>query len=139
MDSEIEQSLKQGSYTATVKGTRQSGKSSLLVRLQHYAETSGSRTFYLDFQLVDRQFFKDLPTLFLYMAKKISREMKTTVKPASLWDNGLGAKDNLTYFIEETLLAVEKSEVVFFFDEVDRLFDYEFKDDFFCSCPGLAQ
>ncbi|UCH96334.1 MAG: AAA-like domain-containing protein, partial [Candidatus Aminicenantes bacterium] len=77
-----------------------------------------------------------LDTLFQYLARKICRVFKTTVKPDDCWDEYLGAKENITEFIKESLLEQAQSPVLLLMDEVDRLFNQPYRDDFFAAVRG---
>ena len=52
--------IRSGGVTIPIKGPRQMGKSSLLMRMIDDAARSGKRVVYLDFQLFDRKTFEDI-------------------------------------------------------------------------------
>ncbi|MGD2084613.1 MAG: AAA-like domain-containing protein [Candidatus Aminicenantes bacterium] len=131
----IEQIQKKGT-TVIVKGSRQMGKSSLLVRAQAEAKKQQQQCCYLDFQFVDQSHLTGLDTLFQYLARKMCRVFKTTVKPVDCWDDYLGSKENITEFIKEALLEQAQSPILILMDEVDRLFNQPFRDDFFSTIRG---
>ena len=135
-DQTIGQLVLQEGVTVLVKGPRQVGKTSLLARAQAYAKAEGLRTLYIDFQLTDESRFASLDTLLRYLAAKIAREFRPAVKPGDLWDELLGATDNLTDFIEQALLEPAQRPIVFAFDEVDNLFKYEYRNGFFAMIRG---
>ena len=119
--------------TTVIKGARQTGKSSLLARAYASAKEQQRKVFYLDFQLVDDARLESLEDLFQYMAYRIERTFKTSIKSRAVWDDFLGAKDNLTDFVEDAVLSEAGAPVVFLFDEVDRVFDCAFRGDFFAT------
>ncbi len=135
-DDKIFSIIKTQGTSIILKGPRQIGKSSLLVRANAEAQANKQQTCYLDFQFIDSTQFQDLRTLFQHLANKIARGFKTSNKPSEIWDENLGAKDNLTYFIEESLLCKIETPILLLFDEVDRLFDCPFRDDFFATIRG---
>ncbi|MCP5107440.1 MAG: toll/interleukin-1 receptor domain-containing protein [bacterium] len=128
----INQIARNGS-TTIVKGSRQMGKSSLLARAHAEAKKQGRQSCFLDFQFLDNSHLKSLNTLFKYLAQKLCRSFKTSVSPTESWDDYLGPKDNLTDFIKEALLEDAREPVLILLDEVDRLFDCPFRDDFFAT------
>ncbi len=135
-DDELENQITQQGETTIVKGPRQMGKSSLLARAHARVKEQGHPSFYLDFQLLDEAKLDSLSQLLPHIANKIARELKTAVKPKDMWDENLGPKDNLTYFIEEAVLAEAEKPVFVFLDEADRVFPYPYRNDFFAMIRG---
>jgi len=129
-DNAVEQALHGNGCTVVVKGPRQSGKSSLLARICASANAGQKRVCYIDLQLLDHGQFASLGVLLRHMAWKIARVLKTQMKPEP-WEDNLGHKEMLTAFIEDGVLGDSKGTAVFVLDEVDRVFDYPYRDDFF--------
>ena len=135
-DSQFETQVQSHGTTTIVKGPRQMGKSSLLTRADVAAQHQRQPAFYLDFQFIDTPQLASLESLLRYLARRFARFFKTTIKPDPFWDEGLGAKDNLTDFIEEALLSGATSPILFLFDEADRIFNQPYRDDFFATVRG---
>lgn len=135
-DERFEELTQLAGQTIIVKAPRQFGKSSLLARADIHMQTNERPPFYLDFQFVDAKYLEDLDSLMRYLARKLARHFRTRIKPNEFWDDGLGAKDNITDFIEENLLADAASPILFLFDEADHLFSRPFRDDFFATVRG---
>jgi hypothetical protein len=135
-DAELLDQIRKTGSTTIVKAPRQMGKSSLLARAHAEAKQLQMRSWYFDFQFIDKNHLASLDTLFRYLAHMICREFKTTLKPGECWDAFLGAKDNLTDFIRNALLEDAGAQVLILLDEVDRLFDCSFRDDFFAAIRG---
>jgi AAA-like domain/TIR domain len=135
-DRAVERLVVQEGQTIVIKGSRQVGKSSLLARALKHARDKEIATFYLDFQLIDSHHLESLGNFFKYLAIRISRNFRTQIKPADIWDELLGEKDNITDFIEKALLNSAEMPVIFVFDEVDRVFRYGHRDDFFATLRG---
>jgi hypothetical protein len=129
-DAILERELQGDGATVVVKGPRQSGKSSLLARTCSIARDRQLPTCYFDFQLLDREQLIGLKPLLRCLARKIARHLKTAIAPEP-WDDSLGDKEMLTVFVEEALLSKTAAPVLFVFDEVDRVFDFPYRDDFF--------
>ena len=119
--------------TTIIKGARQMGKSSLLARANAAARAQQRQIFYLDFQLLDDAELESLKLLFQSLAYGIEKAFNTPVKARAFWDDFLGVKQNLTNFIEHAVLSRADTPVVFLLDEVDRVFDHPYRDDFFST------
>ncbi|HKQ75600.1 MAG TPA: AAA-like domain-containing protein [Blastocatellia bacterium] len=135
-DEKFEELVGLSGQTIIIKAPRQFGKSSLLSRADVAAKQNERQAFYFDFQFVDSKHLESLDALMRYIARKLARHFKTLIKPDQFWDDDLGAKDNITDFIEEALLADASSPILFLLDEVDRLFNSSFRDDFFSTVRG---
>ncbi len=135
-DARFEELIRLPGQTIIVKAPRQFGKSSLLSRADINAQQNERPPFYLDFQFVDAKYLESLDSLMRYLARKLARHFRTLTKPDEFWDDGLGAKDNITDFIEDALLADASSPILFLFDEADHLFNQSFRDDFFATVRG---
>lgn len=135
-DAEIRPLVVSAGATVVVNGPRQIGKSSLLARARGHANAGGVKTCYLDFQLLDQADFTSLETLLRRLMRKIARAFKTAKQPNDFWDTQLGAKDNLTNFMEETVLAATAAPILLLLDEADLVFNYSYRDDFFGMLRG---
>ncbi len=135
-DHEVLRHIQKKGTTVIVKGPRQMGKSSLLVRALAEAKKHNHQCCYLDFQFIDPPHLTGLDSLCRYLAGKISRVFKTAVKPGDCWHDDLGCKESITAFIQEALLEPAQSPVSIFMDEVDRLFSQPYRDDFFSTIRG---
>jgi hypothetical protein len=130
-DDEIEKILQRQGTTTTVKGARQMGKSSLLVRAAEQAKKQGCLVCYIDFQRIDESKLAELNSLLLYLMHRLARDFKTSRKPDDYWNEFLGAKDSATEFMEDAVLADPQQQVVLMLDEADRVFNYGYRNDFF--------
>lgn len=120
--------------TATVRGARQMGNSSLLARAHAAALGQGQAVAYIDFQLIDRDKLCDLDSLLRYLAARLARALKTAQGPEDYWDPMFGPKDSLTEFVEEAVLEPATDQVSLLFDEADRVFEQSaYRDDFFAT------
>jgi hypothetical protein len=129
-DHEVTRLVSVAGRTVLIKGPRQVGKTSLLTRAKASAERSGHRVVYIDFQLIDDAHLKSLKTLATYLAHRIGRTLRSAIKPGDVWDDYLGAAESLTDFIERILLA-DPAPVTLCCDEVDRIFDQDYRNAFF--------
>lgn len=132
-DSQIIEQISQKGSTTIVMGPHQMGKSSLLARAHAVAKIVNQQSCFFDFQMLDESNLTNLDQLFKYLALRIYRTFKPKIEPSESWDEYLGPKQNLTRFIKKVLLEKTQLPVVILLDEVDRLFNYPFRDDFFAT------
>lgn len=122
--------LKRG-RTVSIKGGRQTGKSSLLARANFHAKNNGYSVVYVTFDMIDENYANTLDTMLHYLADVIAKTLKISIDPQSYWSTSLPAKMKLTEFLRESVLATLSNPVILAMDGVDRLFRYSFKNDFF--------
>jgi hypothetical protein len=135
-DEQAERLVRQPGETILIKGPRQVGKTSLAARAQAHAESNGQRTCYIDFQSIDEKRLRDSSTLLPYLAARMARDFRTTVKPSDVWDETLGDTDSFTDFLQQAVLATADAPVVVCLDEVDSVFKYPYRDNFFGMLRG---
>lgn len=138
-DQDVERLVGMQGSTTIVSGPRQVGKSSLITRALRHATGQDQAAVYVDFQLVDERHLRTLGEIFWYLAGRISRVLNTHLRPADVWDradDSVGEKEGLADFIHRAVLATAERPVVLVFDEVDRLFDRDYRDDFFATVRG---
>lgn len=131
LDDLVENTIEQSGVTVLVKGSRQTGKSSLLARLFQHASDLGQPAVYIDFQRLDATRMIDLDALLRYLADLLTIKLKTNANPDRHWSIPLGPKDKLTSFIETEILSHAPSPILLLLDEVDRVFARPYRDDFF--------
>jgi len=124
VDRKIHDLLENPGATVTIKGHRQSGKSSLLARLHARAVEAGRACCILDFQGLDAEMLKTTKELFPALAQNIADGLDLDVDPSVGWSARRGAKQNLTIFLEKHVLALFDRPVLLLFDEADLTFRY---------------
>jgi len=124
VDRRIQDLLENPGETVTIKGYRQSGKSSLLARLHARAVEAGSASCILDFQGLDADVLKTSKDLFPALAQNIADGLNLDVDPGVVWSARRGAKQNMTIFLEKHLLPLLDRPVLLLFDEADLTFRY---------------
>ncbi len=135
-DAQFESRIQLAGETIVVKGMRQMGKSSLLAAAMASARQRKQKIFYVDFQLVDHEHLRTLDILLDGLAWRLADELDTAIKPDEVWNTRLGAKASLTKFIEKAILADAASPILFFLDEADLIFNYDYRDHFFSLIRG---
>jgi hypothetical protein len=113
--------------TICIKASRQMGKSSLLVRYMAKGKALGKRLIWIDFQTFSESELSDFPTLLYSLAQILARQSGAEFHG----DLSFKSQGDITYFIEDKLLAQIDAPVVIGLDEVDRLLGRPYQSDFF--------
>lgn len=131
-DAEVKREIARRGSITTIRASRQTGKSSLLVRGIHHARNNGAKIINVDLQRVDRDCLVNPDAFLKYLASFIARKLR--LDPAIVeqaWEGSLGPQDKLTYLMEDHVLYPAESRVILAMDEVDRLLDTDYHTDFF--------
>lgn len=123
--------------TITIEGPRQMGKSSLLVRTAAAAQKLGKRVAFLDFQLLDR--FQsgdpgrrdDAGLFFRHFSTWIADRLGLADRVAEFWIEQASPSQCCTRYMERYVLPALDGPLVLAMDEVDNLFDTDFRSTFF--------
>jgi hypothetical protein len=123
--------IQQPGQTLTIKGPRQMGKSSLLMRTVKAALDLGKRVALLDFQLLDEQTKADPDLFFRRFVSSIAEQLELPDDVEALWDTGFSNPQNCTRCTERLILERVNAPCVLAIDETDCLFRTSFSADFF--------
>jgi hypothetical protein len=123
--------IKRQGVTVTIKGPRQMGKSSLLVRVVEAARAGQKRTAFLDFQLFDHSALTDADLFFRQFCILTAADLEIDVEIDQFWDPLLGNSMRCTRYFEQSLLKKLDTPLVLAMDEVESIFDAPFRSDFF--------
>ena len=131
-DEQLRREVAKMGTTTTIRASRQTGKSSLLVRGVNHARQNGAKIVTLDLQRIDSDRLT-APDLFLRdLAEFIVRKLRLDVAEVeSFWQGSLGPQDKLTSLMEDYILLEVDSPIILALDEVDRLLNVPFHSDFF--------
>jgi hypothetical protein len=125
------QIVRSGSIT-TIRASRQTGKSSLLVRGVQHARQKRAKVVNLDMQRVDSDHLATPDGFLRYLAECIVRKLRLdAAEVEKAWRSTLGPQDKLTYLMEDYILPESDGHIVLALDEVDRLLGTPFHSDFF--------
>lgn len=113
--------------TLVIKGARQMGKSSLLVRYLQACRTAGKRLAFVDFQGFGGDDLADLPTLLNRLASALLRGLRLPAQEIPKLSSPL----DFTSFVEDGILSQTNGPIVFAFDEADRILGRQYQRDFF--------
>jgi len=121
----------QPGQTLTIKGPRQMGKSSLLMRTVKAGLDGGKRLALLDFQLVDEATKADAGLFFRRFASSIAEQLELPDNAEEHWDTGYSDPQNCTRYVERDILQVLNAPCMIAIDETDSIFRTSFAEDFF--------
>lgn len=125
------EAIKRRGITMPIKGPRQMGKSSLLKRVVETAKEEGKKTVMLDFQLFDQRALASPDQFFRQFCAWLTLELSLPNKVQEYWDEFLGNPQRATRYIGLYLLKEVGDQLVLAMDEVERIFDTNFRSDFF--------
>lgn len=124
------EAIRRRGVTITIKGPRQMGKSSLLVRVAGAAEEAGKRVVHLDFQLL-KSSLKDADTFFRQFCAVLTYQVGVDERVDSYWGMPLPNPFRCTEYVGRYLLETSGCSLVLAMDEADTVFDTAFRTDFF--------
>ncbi len=116
--------------TITLKGPRQMGKSSLLMRMMAQAAADKEIVF-LDFQLFDQAALHEADTFFRQFCAWITDELDLEERVDDYWRRPLGQSQRCTRYMDRYVLKTLGQPLLLAMDEVERVFDTPFRSDFF--------
>jgi hypothetical protein len=123
--------VRQTGQTLTIKGPRQMGKSSLLMRTVKAGLDVGKKLALLDFQLVDDTSKADADIFFRRFAASISEQLELPDDVEAHWDPGYSNPQNCTRYVERQILQPLDAPCIIAIDETDSVFRSSFSADFF--------
>ena len=130
------ETIKKQGVTITIKGPRQMGKSSLLIRIMDRAEEEGKRVAFLDFQLFDKAALTNADEFFPQFCAWLTDELELEDKVEEYWQQPLGNSQRCTRYMGRYLLRELGEPLLLAMDEVESLFDTDFRSDFFAMLRG---
>ena len=125
------EAIQQEGVTITIKGPRQMGKSSLLLRVKEAAQAAGKRTALFDFQLFNKPALASPDLFFRQWCNWVTDELELDNRVDEFWEAPLGNSQRTTRYLQRYLLKAVERPLALVMDEVDRIFDTPFRSDFF--------
>jgi diguanylate cyclase (GGDEF)-like protein len=119
-----QQELSKPGCLLRIKAPKKMGKSSLLNRMQAYAQGQGYRTVYLDFREADASAFTSLDRFLRWFCANVSRQLNLNPALDDYWDEDIGSKVSCKLYFEGYLLASLDRPLVLTLNEVNRVFEY---------------
>lgn len=132
-DVRLKRQLERSETITTIRGARQTGKTSLLVRAVENVKERGALVIYLDFQQAfDQSQLSNINQFLKDLAYALAGPMQVSYSTVdSVWEAPLGAKDKMTRFVENAILQGGQESVVLVMDEADVLLQTSFYGEFF--------
>ena len=125
------ETIQRQGVTITIKGPRQMGKSSQLIRIMNAAMQAGKTVAFLDFQLFDKADLTHADRFFPQFCSWLTDELELEDKVADYWHSTLSNSQCCTRYLGRYLLKALDTPLMLAMDEVDAIFDTEFRSDFF--------
>ena len=123
--------IQQQGVTLTIKGPRQMGKSSLLMQAINIAMKGGKQVAFLDFQMFDQDVLKFADTFYRQFCMSLTEQLGIPDRVAEYWHEGSGNIQRCTRYMQNHVLKEVGGPLVLAMDEVDRMFDADYRSDFF--------
>jgi hypothetical protein len=118
--------------TITIKGPRQMGKSSLLIRIMQDGCGRGMRTAFLDFQMIEQASLQNPETFYRQFCSLLAWELELEDRTEEVWKSPLGQVQKTTTYVQRHILeTIPDAPILLAMDEVERMFASPFRSDFF--------
>lgn len=119
----------------TVRGPRQSGKTSLIMGM--YAALRGAeepcRTAFIDFQALEDKNLQSRNAIWCAIAVQIAKQLQVEGWKRADWDPEESYISNVSEFMDQFVFAEDETPLLICLDEVDRLFSSPVGSKFFSS------
>ena len=117
--------------TLTIKGPRQMGKSSLLIRTMDAAIKADKQVVFLDFQLFDQEILGSPDRFYHQFCQSITEQLGIPDQVEDYWQKSSGNIQRCTRYMQAHVLKAVGGPLLLAMDEVDRMFDTDYRSDFF--------
>lgn len=131
MDEELGSAMVQRDSIVLIKGARQMGKTSLLARGLAIAREQGYVAASNDLQKLSGSNLTSANSLYLTLCESLADQLDLDVLPSETWKESRGANANFERYLKREVLKHIDGHFVWAFDEVDRLFGYDFGSEVF--------
>ena len=121
----------------TIYAGRQTGKTSLLIRGVQDRKLKNCKVVFIDFQRIPEEQQRSLDRLLQHISAAVSRDLKIDDRVVKeIWGRSWGPADKFDEFMIGNVLAENEGPVLLAMDEVDKLLERPFKNDFFGLVRG---
>jgi Cdc6-like AAA superfamily ATPase len=119
----------------TILGARQTGKTSLLVRLFPNMNSLDRNIMvvFVDFQQISYKEFESLSLIWRAIAEEVARQLHLDLWTRTRWELDLSHDINFTNFLEHFVFNNCEKPLVICMDNIDILFHWPIKSEFFSS------
>jgi DNA-binding SARP family transcriptional activator len=131
VDTRFETAILNRHSVILVKGTRQTGKTSLLVRGLKSAGVMGAAVVYTNVNALDAAVLESREALYRTLMGELADQLDLDVPTEQVWNTDRAANTNLDRYLRREILGHTERPLVWALDEVDRLFACEFRNEVF--------
>lgn len=124
IEAQIKEEIQKPGALVTIKAPRETGKTSLLLRILETAKSLGYRTVNLNLEQVDQLIFRNIYQFLRLLAAYTTRKLQLKPRLNEYWDHDLGNKISCTYYFEDYLLECIDTPLVLAIDEVNQIFQH---------------
>jgi len=132
-DEKLKKNIMKKGQIITIRASRQTGKSSLLVRGIHHARKPANMNIvYLDLQAIPQEKLSSADRFLNYFVRTIVRKLDMDESVLNqIWHDEIGPQDKLMRVMEDYILPENDRQIILAMDEADRLLNAKFYSDFF--------
>lgn len=132
VDDELYAAISRRDSVILVKGSPQTGKTSLLARGgQKARELHDARVINTVLRPLEEAKRTSLETLMLSLAEEIAAEFELSPQPHQIWNSYLSASNNFQRYFQRHVLEKIPKHVVWVIDDVDNLFATPYRNEIF--------
>jgi hypothetical protein len=107
-----------------IKAPQRMGKTSLMMRMLSFAESSGCRIARINLRQADSAVLTNLERFLRWLCLNLARQLQIEAHLDDYWDSELGSKVSCTTYLQDYLLAFAENPLIVALDEVSHLFEY---------------
>ncbi len=107
-----------------IKGAKEMGKSSLMLRIVDYAKTLGYQIVAIDFQQFDADCLNNLDRFLRSFCLQVTKQLNLEPNLDEYWDEDIGCKISCSLYFRWHILENINSPLVLVLNEVNELFEY---------------
>ena len=123
--------IKRQGVTIIIKAPRDMDRSSLLHRITGAAKEAGKQVVFLDFEQFDKPTLTNASTFFLQFCIGLTEDLELDDRVDDYWKMRSGNIRRCTHYMGRYLLRALNKPLVLAVDNVDSIFDSDFRSDFF--------
>jgi hypothetical protein len=136
-DDEVIEELSMPRGLVTVRGPRQSGKTSLMLRIHVNSKTllkdDTVRSVFIDLQALSKKSFESLENIWQAIVQQICSQLGLLEKQMLFWNDNNSYDHSMNTFLDHYIFDNDVSPLLLCFDDVDRAFKTSIKTEFFSS------
>ena len=107
-----------------IKAPKETGKTSLLLRILDYVSRQGYRTISLNLEQVDQAILSDVNRFLRWLCTDVTRQLQLELRLDDYWDEDVGSKVSCSLYFRSYLLDQINSPIVLALDELNQIFEH---------------